>query len=134
GGHGQVGAGGEPAPPRQPVQPGRGGNRVQAPLQGVAAGGRPVVLAERDDDAGDHHGGQNMPVSSRAASDIMCWFHGGSNTSSTSASAMVGISSSASRTSATRMSPMPQPGAVRVMRTLARYSPSFSGCGSSVAS
>ncbi|KAG0907623.1 hypothetical protein G6F40_018101 [Rhizopus arrhizus] len=58
-----------------------------------------------------------MPVSSRAASDIMCWFHGGSNTSSTSASATVGIISSLLRTSSTRMSPMPQAGAVRVIFT-----------------
>src|ERR1017187_2461802 len=33
----------------------------------------------------------NMPVSSRAASDIIVWFHGGSKTRATSASATVGI-------------------------------------------
>ncbi len=56
-----------------------------------------------------------MPVSRRAASDIMCRFHGGSNTRSTSASATVGIISSLLRTSSTRISPMPQPGAVSVI-------------------
>ena len=56
----------------------------------------------------------------RAASDIIALFHGGSNTSSTSASAMVGTRSTLVRTSSTRMSPMPQPGAVRVILTSAR--------------
>src|SRR5690606_19584769 len=46
----------------------------------------------------------SIPVSRRAASDIMLWFHGGSNTSSTSASAIVGIISSLLRTSSTRIS------------------------------
>lgn len=59
----------------------------------------------------------SMPVSSLAASDIMDWFHGGSKTRSTSASSTVGISSSLVRTSSTRMSPMPQPGAVSVIFT-----------------
>ncbi len=60
---------------------------------------------------------QSMPVSSFAASDIIEWLHGGSNTRSTSASATVGIISSLVRASSTRMSPMPQPGAVRVSFT-----------------
>src|SRR5690606_35445765 len=64
-----------------------------------------------------HAGLQNIPVSSRAASDIMLAFHGGSNTSSTSASATVGIISIRLRASSTRISPMPQPGAVRVIFT-----------------
>ena len=60
---------------------------------------------------------QSMPVSSLAASDIIECVHGGSNTRSTSASTMVGIISSLVRASSTRISPMPQPGAVRVSLT-----------------
>lgn len=58
-----------------------------------------------------------MPVSSLASSDIMSCVHGGSNTRSTSASTRVGIISNLVRASSTRMSPMPQPGAVKVSLT-----------------
>ena len=60
--------------------------------------------------------GYSMPVSRRAASDIMLWFHGGSNTSSTSASTTVGTRSTLVRTSSTNTSPIPHPGAVSVIR------------------
>src|SRR5690606_40826591 len=132
----QVGTDAEPALPLQVPDTGRGSDLPQALAQRRAAAFGPAGLGEADDETLQGAAGmprsaprhaQNIPVSSRAASDIMWRFQGGSNTSSTSASATVGISSSASRTSATRMSPMPQPGAVRVMRTVARYSPSFSG-------
>src|SRR5215472_3268961 len=58
---------------------------------------------------------QNMPVWSRAASDIIDWFQGGSKVSDTCASRTVGIRCSLSRTSSTSISPMPQPGAVSVI-------------------
>src|SRR3546814_3844254 len=44
-----------------------------------------------------------MPVASFAASDIIVWFHGGSNTNSTSVSAIVGIYSTLLLMSATRI-------------------------------
>jgi len=56
-----------------------------------------------------------MPVCKRASSDIMVWFHGGSNTNSTFARATVGTICTLSRTSWTRTSPIPQPGAVKVI-------------------
>ena len=46
---------------------------------------------------------------------VMVWFHGGSKTRSTSATAIVGMSSTLARTSSTSMSPMPHPGAVSVI-------------------
>src|SRR5690606_15488822 len=65
-----------------------------------------------------------MPVCSLASSDIMLWFQGGSNTNSTATSATVGMMAIFSLASCTRMSPMPQPGAVNVMSTLTDRWPS----------
>ena len=45
----------------------------------------------------------------------MVWFQGGSKVSVTRASRTVGIRWILSRTSSTRISPIPQPGAVRVI-------------------
>ena len=47
----------------------------------------------------------------------MLWFQGGSKVSDTRASRTVGIRWILSRTSSTRISPMPHPGAVRVIVT-----------------
>ena len=57
----------------------------------------------------------SIPVSSRAASDIMLRFHGGSNTSPASASATGGVISRFLRTSSTGASPMPPAGAGRTI-------------------
>src|ERR1700690_219092 len=56
-----------------------------------------------------------IPVCRRASSDIMVWFHGGSKTNSTSARGTVGTICTFSLTSCSRISPMPHPGAVRVI-------------------
>ena len=59
--------------------------------------------------------------------DIMPTFQGGSNTSSTLTSAIVGIIAIFSRASCTSTSPMPQPGAVNVISTLTDRWPLPSG-------
>src|SRR5437763_715491 len=51
------------------------------------------------------------------ASLIIAWFHGGSHTSSTSASLTPGTLSTFDFASAAMVGPMPQPGAVRVIFT-----------------
>ena len=56
----------------------------------------------------------------------MLWFHGGSNTSSTSARLIVGMTSTLSFTSCTSTSPMPQPGAVSVILISTMRSPASS--------
>src|ERR1700683_3394404 len=78
------------------------------PLPLADGGGGPRVDPRRR----FHH---IIPVCSRASSDIMLWFHGGSKTSSTLARVTVGTICTFSRTSCTRTSPMPQPGAVSVI-------------------
>src|SRR6185437_5806806 len=81
---------------------------------------RRASLADPHADRGIHI----MPVCNFASSDIMDWFQGGSNTRSICASLIVGIISSLVRASSTRMSPMPQPGAVSVSLTYTLRCPS----------
>lgn len=64
--------------------------------------------------------GSQRPRASAAASDILERSQGGSNTMSTVASPTSGRASSLSHTSSAIDSPMPQPGAVSVMRTRTR--------------
>src|SRR5439155_17340927 len=68
-----------------------------------------------------------MPSSSRADSDIMLGFQGGSKTTSTMASRTPGTPSILPCASAARTPPMPQPGAVSVSFTSARWPPLSSG-------
>src|SRR5581483_5093921 len=67
---------------------------------------------------------QTIPRRSLPSGEIICGVHGGSHTSSTSASATPGSPSSFCRASAAIAVPMPQPGAVSVMRTSTRFPPS----------
>jgi len=71
--------------------------------------------------------GYIIPISRRAASLIISRFQGGSQTRSTSTSSTPGIVSSFSRASSAIVIPMPQPGAVSVIRTSSRKPPSGSG-------
>jgi len=66
-----------------------------------------------------HVGTYMRPSCSRAASVIMPWFHGGSQTSSTFTSSMPSRQRSLFCTSCTSTGPMPQPGAVSVIFTSA---------------
>ena len=95
----------------------------------------PVVVIKRrttpvrfgmaeEGDASSLHAVYSIPNSSFAVSDIISRFHGGSNTSSTSVLATVGISETFARTSSTKISPMPQPGAVSVITMVTFLSPS----------
>src|SRR5579863_3382806 len=94
----------------------------------VDLGRERYALAELAGRADVDPAAQNIPVCRRAASDIMDWLHGGSKVRLTRASRTVGIRVSLSRTSSTRMSPMPQPGAVRVICASTVYVPSSFPC------